>query len=162
MSGLKRDQQILVFTVLGCALILFPDHIVKVLHWVAGITLIIYACVNLFLSLRFPDAKARPGQSLLHLAVGIVVLLLREQSLGVIGVIWAMLSLEETAEEINEYYHTRQFSLGRLIWLVITVVLAILLMHDPFEHFVFHMRILGLEMIATAFVRWRGGTAPGT
>ena len=91
-----------------------------------------------------------------------MVLLLREQSLGVIGVIWAMLSLEETAEEINEYYHTRQFSLGRLIWLVITVVLAILLMHDPFEHFVFHMRILGLEMIATAFVRWRGGTAPGT
>jgi hypothetical protein len=37
--------------------------------------------------------------------------------------------------------------------MIISVVLAAMLMMDPFEHFNMHVRVLGLEIISTVFIR---------
>lgn len=55
--------------------------------------------------------------------------------------------------EINEYRRTQNIRLIRIIPVVISIVLAVLLMINPFGHFVTHIRILGLEMIAMSFVK---------
>ena len=60
-----------------------------------------------------------------------------------------MLSLYETAEEITESYIHKNYSVTGIISSVISIALAVLLLFNPFEHFSFHVRILGLEMIAS-------------
>jgi hypothetical protein len=37
----------------------------------------------------------------------------------------------------------------------ITVAFAVMLLFAPFEHFAFHVRILGLEILSSVFVRKR-------
>jgi len=64
-----------------------------------------------------------------------------------------MKSLEEAGKEITESFEKENFSVIRTIFAAITIVLAILLLFDPFEHFTFHVRVLGLEMLSYLFVR---------
>lgn len=155
IKDLEKDYQIYGIAALGLALILFPAYIVRAVPYLLGIGLIAYAAMNAFNILRYNDLTARPGRLLKYLVVGVVVLLLRDDFLGVIGVLWAMLSLHECGEQITEFYQTRKIHPLRLVWTVISIALAFMLLHDPFEHFVFHMRILGLEVIAAALMRWR-------
>ena len=138
----------------GVLLLLFPNHIVKLVPWVGGIGLIAAALLNLAVGIRDARPDFRPGRSVVYLALGVVLLMLKHESLGVIGVIWAMYTLYETAEEVNEAWHAGRIHPLRAIWLAASVVLAVLLMHDPFEHFVFHMRVLALELIGTAVDHW--------
>ena len=138
----------------GVLLLLFPNQIVKLVPWVGGIGLILAACLNLAPGIRNARPDFRPGRSVVLLALGVMLLMLKHESLGVIGVIWAMYILHETAEEVNEAWHAKHIHPLRAIWLAVSVVLAVLLMHDPFEHFVFHMRVLALELIGTAVDHW--------
>ena len=41
-----------------------------------------------------------------------------------------------------------------LLIAVASTALAIMLLFDPFEHFSFHVRILGIEMVLSIFARW--------
>ena len=43
------------------------------------------------------------------------------------------------------------------ISIIVSMILAALLMMDPFAHFTMHIKILGLEMISSAFIRRRKG-----
>lgn len=58
-------------------------------------------------------------------------------------------SLYETVEEITESYIHKSYSVIGIISSVISIALAVLLLFNPFEHFSFHVRILGLGMIAS-------------
>ncbi len=68
-----------------------------------------------------------------------------------------MQSLQEVSEEIDDFRKTRKVSLLAAASTVLSLMLAAMLMMDPFEHFNTHVRILGLEMIASAFIRTRRG-----
>ena len=92
---------------------------------------------------------------MLYVILGAAILYYREDSLGPIGSIWALFTLVEVAEEVNEAYHHRKMpSVISLLIVVASTALAIMLLFDPFEHFSFHVRILGIEMVLSIFARW--------
>ena len=66
-----------------------------------------------------------------------------------------MLSLNDVAEEIDDYRKSGKFRPVGAASIVLTIIFSALLMLDPFEHFPFHIRILGLEMIAETFIHRR-------
>ncbi len=146
---------LIALVVFGALLIAIPQYIVHVVPYVMGVGLILYGCFNLIMIFRSGDREAKPGRQLLFLVVGLVSLLQRRGALATIGVLWAILTLLDCAEEINEIYETREFHLFAILWMLVEIVLSVMLMHDPMEHFVFHMRILGAEFIVHSFLRWQ-------
>ena len=152
---LKEDWQAFIFALIGLLLAVFPAHVAKGAPYIIGVSSLLYALVDIIISLKYPDAKTTLGKSVIFAVTGIVILLLKGESISVIGIIWAMNSLQDIAGEIDEYYKTKEISLVKVIGIIISMILAALLMLDPFEHFNMHIRILGLEMITTVFIRKR-------
>ena len=144
---------LIALTVFGVLLIAVPQHLVKVVPYVMGGGLILYGIVNLVMIFKSGDRQAKPGRQLIFLVVGLVSLLQRNGALATIGVLWAILTLLDCAEEINEFYETRELHPFALLWMLVEIVLSVMLMHDPMEHFVFHMRILGAEFIVHSILR---------
>lgn len=151
--NLKKDRLAFIFAILGIVLIAVPAKVVNVLPYVMGISMIVYSIANIIITIKFPDAETKLGNSILRGVLGVVILLQKSGSIATMGVIWAVLSLQEAAEEVNEVYKTKKFHAVSAVGVVISVVLAAMLMLDPFEHFTTHVRILGLEMLSSVFIR---------
>lgn len=105
----------------------------------------------------FLDADTDLGDAIIKAVAGGVFLFMRSESISILGVIWAVLSLHEVAEEINEFRKTKKISFISGAGIVASLVLAVMLMMDPFGHFNTHVRILGIEILAFAFVRRKKG-----
>ncbi|MCR4924349.1 MAG: DUF308 domain-containing protein, partial [Lachnospiraceae bacterium] len=144
----KKDGQVYAFLIIGIVLILFPDMMTAVAPYVIGIALIVYGTVNIFVSLKFPDSDADMGDAIVKVIIGIIILAQNDKSITTLGIIWAMQSFTEVAEEIEEYRKERKFHVSKLIFIIISIILAAMLIMDPFDHFTFHVVVLGLEMIA--------------
>ncbi len=148
----KEDHQAIVFVIIGIILLIVPDAFIDILPYLIGIVLSIYGCINFFVSKKYPDSDVRMGDAIVNIAVGVIILLQKSRSVSTIGVIWAMQSFNEVAEEIEDYRSNHEFHLLSLVSIIIATVLAVLLMLDPYEHFSEHVRILGLEMIFTTLI----------
>ncbi|MBR1450454.1 MAG: hypothetical protein IJ591_01930 [Lachnospiraceae bacterium] len=155
ISNLKKDKQVYVFVALGIVLILFPDRIAEYAPHIVGVALILYSVVNIFMELRFPESTISLGDAVVRGVLGVILLLETSQAIAILSIVWAVLSLNDVAEEINDFYRTRKFRLVGAVSIVLTIIFSAMLMLDPFGHFVFHIRILGLEMIAETFIRRR-------
>ena len=152
---LKKDRQAYAFAVLGLILILFPKQVAGAVPYILGLGLILYALLNIVISIKYPDAETRLGDGIVKGVIGAVILTLKAESIGILGVIWAVQSLDEVAEEIDECRRTKTVSVISVIGMLVSLALAVMLMTDPSEHFSFHVRILGLEMISSVFIRRR-------
>lgn len=146
-------------TILGLILVAFPVQVGGLIPSLMGLSSLLYALVNIIISVKYPDTQTRLGDGIVRGVTGAIVLFMKTESISVLGVIWAMQSLKEVAEEIDEYHATKRLSLVSGISIVVSIVLAAMLMMDPFEHFNTHVRILGLEILASAFIRRRKGAA---
>jgi len=155
ISNLKKDKQVYVFVALGIVLILFPDRIAEYAPHIVGVALILYSVVNIFMELRFPESTISLGDAVVRGVLGVILLLETSQAIAILSIVWAVLSLNDVAEEINDFYRTRKFRLVGAVSIVLTIIISAMLMLDPFGHFVSHIRILGLEMIAETFIRRR-------
>ena len=155
LSYLKKDKQIYLFIILGAVFILFPNEISAYAPYIVGAALVSYAAVNIFMELHYPESEIRIGDAVVRGVMGIILLLEKEQAIAILGIVWAVFSLNDVAEEINDYHKTKKFRIVGAISIVVTVILSALLMLDPFEHFAFHVRILGIEMIAETLIRRR-------
>lgn len=134
---------------------MFPGKIAEFAPYIAGGTLIVYSVVNIIMEIRFPELRISLGDAVVRGVLGIILLLETEQAIAILGIVWAVLSLNEVAKEINDFYRTKNFRIIGAISIIITIILSALLMLDPFEHFAFHVRILGIEMITETFIRRR-------
>ena len=155
LSYLKKDKQIYLFIALGIVFILFPNMIANHAPYIVGAALIIYAIVNIFMELKYPESSISLGDAIVRGVVGLILLLETNQAIAILGIVWAVFSLNDVAKEINDYYKTRKFRVIGAIGIVLTIVFSAMLMLDPFEHFAFHIRILGLEMIAETLIKRR-------
>lgn len=153
LSKLKHNDQKYVFVVLGVVLMLFPDHIASYAPYIVGCALIVYSIIDTIMDLRYPDADISLGDSIVRGILGIILLLETEQAIAIMGIVWAVFSLDDAGKEINDYYRTKQFRLIGAVSIILTITFSAMLMLDPFEHLAFHIRILGLEMIAETFIR---------
>jgi uncharacterized membrane protein HdeD (DUF308 family) len=152
LSNLKKDRQIFLFVALGVVLIIFPEKISGYVPYIVGTALIAYALLNIFMELRYPESEISLGGAVVRGIMGIILLMEKEQAIAILGIVWAVLSLNDVGKEIDEYLKSRKFRLVGAVSIVLTIVFSALLMLDPFEHFAFHVRILGLEMIAETFI----------
>lgn len=134
---------------------MFPGKIAEFAPYIAGGTLIVYSVVNIIMEIRFPESRISLGDAVVRGVLGIILLLETEQAIAILGIVWAVLSLNDVAKEINDFYRTKNFRIIGAISIIITIILSALLMLDPFEHFAFHVRILGIEMITETFIRRR-------
>ena len=155
ISNLKKDKQVYVFVALGIVLILFTDRIAEYAPHIVGVALILYSVVNIIMELRFPESTLSLGDAVVRGVLGVILLLETSQAIAILSIVWAVLSLNDVAEEINDFYRKRKFRLVGEVSIVLTIIFSAMLMLDPFGHFVFHIRILGLEMIAETFIRRR-------
>ena len=55
--------------------------------------------------------------------------------------------------DVNEMWSNKRRPILHVITAVISVALAVMLIIDPFKHFVTHVMILGLEIISSCFAR---------
>ena len=151
--GLKDDRQVYAFIILGLILIIFPSEMGIAAPYILGITQLLYGCLNIIISLKYPESYISLGDGVICIVLGGVLLALRGDSISIIGVVWAMISLYEAAREIDEYRENKKINVVGIISIILTIFLAVLLLTNPFKHFYTHVRILGLEIIISAFVR---------
>lgn len=149
---LKKDLQALVFVILGALLIIFPEELAGVIPYFLAYALIIYAVINIYVGLRYPDSDVSIGDAFLKIVLGFVILFLEDKSIGMIGILWALQSLYEVAGTIDEFISTRRFRPVKCAVAVFITILAVMLITDPFEHFSVHVIVLGLEIIAAALI----------
>lgn len=155
LSNLKKDRQAFLFVILGIFLVLFSERISAYVPDMVGAALIAYAIINMYMELRYPESVISLGDAIVRAIVGIVLILEKEQAIAILGISWAVLSLNDVAEEIDEYHKTGEFRIIGAVSIIVTVISSALLMIDPFEHFEFHIRLIGLEMIAETFIKRR-------
>ncbi len=151
----EKDQQVYVFAIIGIVLIIFPDVITALAPYIIGIALVVYSVINIITGIKHPDSEVRLGDAVIKGILGLIILFQEEKSISVIGIIWAMESFYETAEEIDKYKAKRKFHIISLLSMIISIILAASLIMDPFEHFTVHVIVLGIEMIVTVFIRSR-------
>ncbi len=154
---LEKDYMVVMLMAVGVLLILFPDQISVYAPHVVGAGLCIFSVYNLFVSLKYPESDAELGQSLISMAMGAVLLLQAGDAAAIdkLGVIWAVRTLSEASMEITEMYEHKKARVIDIIEITISAALAVLLLMNPFHHFSFHVRILGIEILISAFVRRR-------
>ena len=151
--GLQKDGYVYVFVVLGIIMIIFPVYVGRAAPYLIGTGALVFGILNVVISLRYKDSSVSLGGGIVQIVAGVILLLQKAESIGILGVIWAMLSLIDVAHEIDEYRETKKISIVSAISIPAAIVLAAMLMMDPFAHFNTHVRILGLEIIAAALVR---------
>ncbi len=151
--GLDKDWLAFVSGVIGVLLIIFPKNFVILVPWLLGITLLLRAVTSVIILLKYKDQKINAGSIVIYAVLGMVILVHNAESIGVIGSVWAMISLKEVSDEITQSYCEKHFSVFRLVVAAVSVGLAVMLLFNPFEHFEFHVRVLGLEMLSSVFVR---------
>ncbi len=154
--GLQNKWIALLFGIMGVLLIIFPETFQDLTPYMLGIGLIIKGIVGIVAVCRYKgETKEKPGDIVIDFVLGSATVFHNANAIGAIGAIWAMSSLYEVAGEITEAFEKKHFPVLGVIFAGISIFLAVLLLFDPFEHFAFHVRILGLEMVSSVFVRAR-------
>lgn len=149
---LEDRQQVFVFVLVGILCIIIPDVLIDYVPYIVGILFIIDAAVNLY-AYYFKKAKVAVGKSIILLILSVVLMIQQENSITVLSIMWALLTLEECAQGIDEFIQNKSFNLFRGGWMIISILLSVALMYDPNHHLTFHMIVLGFEMIANAFIK---------
>lgn len=137
---------ILILTV-GVLMLIFPQQVSAVFPYFLGGGLILRGIAAVFIALRYKDGSKGPGMAVVYCVLGTVIMILGSEAVGIIGVIWAVFSLEEVSTDFNEMWKNKRFSAFHIITAIVSVVLAVMLIIDPFEHFTVHVSVLGLEII---------------
>ena len=153
IKNLENQYIGILLLIVGVLMLIFPEQIASVAPYILGGGLIVRGIAVVILAMRYRDTSKGPGMVVLYCVLGLVIMLHGGDSVGIIGVIWAVFSLAEVSTDINEMWKSKHYSAFHIITAVISIALAIMLIIDPFEHFATHVRILGLEIIASCFSR---------
>lgn len=152
-ARLEDDQQVYIFAVLGVICIVFHEQLTDIMPHIIGLFLVLTGLINIIFHFINKESRISLGTSFIYLVGGGAVVATHHESIVILGIMWALLSLLEVAEEIDEMVAHQEFSLFHTIMIIISTALAVMLLTDPFEKFAEHMVILGLEMITTAYVK---------
>jgi len=148
----NRNVGILI-SIVGVLMVIFPQALAELFPYMLGAGLMIRGAAVIFLTAKYKERSNGPGKVILYWVLGLVIMILGSSAVGIIGVIWAVFSLEEVSGDVNEMWRNKRWPIIHIITAVISVVLAVMLIIDPFKHFVTHVMILGLEIISSCFAR---------
>ena len=142
---------------LGLVCVFFSRHLTKILPLLMGSAMLIVGGLRLWHSLRDKEYLTletnRAAGAVVLFVMGVVFLRAKGDALGLMGTTWGLIGLTKSVEEINlvlyQLAHQEKFLL-RALKAGVTLLLAIILLFDPFESFSHHVIILGFELVITS------------
>ena len=153
MKGFIKDLDniylSIILFIVGILMMIFPDKSSHIFIWSLGIVMLLRGILTLILALYFKDSEHMPGKFILYCVMGATILVLGIESINIIGVMWAVFSLQEIVEEIDQMWQEKHWSVIKLFLAAFSIYLAVTLMVHPSTHFVSHVRRLGLIIITS-------------
>ena len=156
IRDLEKEYLVIAILVAGILLVAFPEQMSRAAPWVLGGLLTLQGIAVVVLCIIQKEKSAGPGRAVLFCVMGVTIMVLGGEATGIIGVIWAVYTLFEVSDIINEMWKEKHIPVIQLILAVISAILAVMLMVDPLKHFVTHVRILGMEIVFSCLVRGVG------
>ena len=151
--NLSNKNISIMILIVGILMVLFPENLSHVFIWALGGAMILRGILVMILCLYYKEDEHGPGKVLLYVVMGLMIMYLKAESINIIGVMWAIFSLKEVSEEIDQMWKEKHVHIFCLLSSVVTVSLAIMLMMDPFDHFSTHVKVLGLMIISTTLAK---------
>ncbi len=150
-----------VLSVLGVFCFVMANTIRTYLPFLLSVILFILAGDRLFeaLSDRHYDEEDTDeiASAIVFIIVGIVTLFEWKHADILIGAVWGMIGLFMASRNIShsllELIHKKGRTVGHILHLahaLLSIGISILLLLDPVEHLLFHVYILGLELLDSA------------
>ncbi|SER43478.1 hypothetical protein [Lachnobacterium bovis] len=154
LGFLNKNDQAYVFAIIGVICLIFAEEVSVYAPSFIGGMMALYGMINLLLGiiLNWKSLEFQVGNNSIMIILGIILLIEVDNTLAIMGILWAFISLKEISEEIDEMIAERVFSKSRTLVCIMSTIFAIMLMIDPFHHFIFHIRVLGIEMILDVFM----------
>ena len=146
----------IIILIVGILMVISPENLSHVFIWALGGAMILRGILVMILCLYYRKEEHGPGKVLLYVVMGVMIMYLKAESINIIGVMWAIFSLKEVAEDIDQMWEEKHVYIFCLLSSVVTVSLAIMLMIDPFDHFSIHVKVLGLMIISTTLAKAAG------
>ena len=146
----------IIILIVGILMVLFPENLSHVFIWALGGAMILRGILVMILCLYYKEDEHGPGNVLLYVVMGLMIMYLKAESINIIGVMWAIFSIKEVSEDIDQMWAEKHVYIFCLLSSVVTVSLAIMLMIDPFDHFSTHVKVLGLMIISTTLAKTAG------
>ena len=156
IHNLSNKNISIMILIVGILMVLFPENLSHVFIWALGGAMILRGILVMILCLYYKEGEHGPGNVLLYVVMGLMIMYLKAESINIIGVMWAIFSLKEVSEEIDQMWKEKHVHIFCLLSSVVTVSLAIMLMMDPFDHFSTHVKVLGLMIISTTLAKTAG------
>ena len=155
IQTIRASQWVLLIT--GAFCILIPEHIVKMLPYLLGGSM---ALLGGF-SIADWSGKRKDNAAATDLAYGLVLLIIGlsfifqgQKALFPVGIVWAIIGIRKAAHTLIRLIDTadhRKPYWYLVIEFCVRILLALLLLFDPYGKFTPHLRILGAELIVHNF-----------
>lgn len=147
----------IVFIILGIINIIFAGRLREKLPVLIGIASIVIASVSLTRDIKEKEYARldtmRIPRDLVAIILGIIILLKKENAIPFIAIVWGISGLKRGCKGLNiavyNKVHKKAFAL-ELIHSTLEILLAILLIFNPFEKLEKHLVLLGIEMIISS------------
>lgn len=142
------------FLLLGVLCILFPVHIAGVLPFLLGGIMLVAGVMHggaYLRNQRFLEGESQGlGPDVVLVVMGVAFLCAGSEAIGLMGVVWGIIGLRKasgTIDQVLRRMYQHQPAVLLIVEAVIRIILALLF--APFEKFVPHIVLLGLELILT-------------
>lgn len=157
----KKDEfestRRIIFIIIGIMNILFADKMKERLSFFIGILSITTASISLIRNIKRKEYTRQETQKIprdiVVIILGTIILFKKENSIPFIAIVWGISSLQRGIKLLNialyNKVNKKPFVL-KLIYSIIEIVLAILLIFNPFEKLEIHLVLLGIEMIVSS------------
>ena len=142
------------FLLLGVLCILFPVHVAGVLPFLLGGIMLVAGVMHggaYLRNQRFLEGESQGlGPDVVLVVMGVAFLCAGSEAIGLMGVVWGIIGLRKasgTIDQVLRRMYQHQPAVLLIVEAVIRIILALLF--APFEKFVPHIVLLGLELILT-------------
>ena len=151
IQTIRASQWLLLITGVFC--ILTPSHVVKILPYLVGGSMAMLGGVSIvdWNRSRKKDAAATDmAYGLVLVIIGISFVFQGQNALFSMGIVWAMIGIRKAAQTlirlIDAVEHQKRYW-HLVIEFGVRILLALLLLFDPYGKFTPHLRILGAEIV---------------
>lgn len=147
----------LALPLVGIGCLLFPDAAEEALPYFLGVPMVLSGIGSIVAVARERDVEAGKtsvGAAIVLVVLGMVTAIHGANSTTFIGIVWGLLGLVKAAGEFDEIIvdikAKRPFAFS-LALCVFQLVLAVLLVLNPFANIEHHLLLLGIELIVYPF-----------
>lgn len=154
-AGKLSILAMLLFPLVGLVCLAGSEEVAYSLPYVLGGLMVFSGFGSLFAATRDRDQeRTTVGTAIVMVVLGAVSIANGASSLNFIGIMWGLLGLTKGAEELDvvlKKFKAREPYALTFALAVFELVLAVLLIMNPFANIGHHVIVLGLELIAYPF-----------